>query len=152
MKTAERPIDDMLDQTVLDRIDMDVIDMTAQIRLITNPVLPKAPLPDAGLSMPDLARAARRRLGQAVRKVVLDKAPAKGEFVIPLRQPPQRMNVIGKHTDSDGFKRMRRGHRPVCLTKALDFGEQKIGAAVCQSNGKEVHAAGGAVSSVVAHG
>ena len=44
------PIPDPCDKSMLDRIDMDVIDVTRQIVLIANRMLPVAPLPDATLA------------------------------------------------------------------------------------------------------
>ena len=38
MKTGMRPIGDLFDQTVLKRVDMDVIDMPDEIVLLGNPM------------------------------------------------------------------------------------------------------------------
>jgi hypothetical protein len=35
---------------VLDRVDVDVVDMTSEVALVSNGVLPIAPLPDAAFS------------------------------------------------------------------------------------------------------
>jgi hypothetical protein len=45
------PIPDPCDQSMLDRIDMDVVDVTSQIVLIADRVLPITPLPDATLPL-----------------------------------------------------------------------------------------------------
>ena len=45
-----RPIPDPRQQPVLDRVDVDVVDMTSEVVLVANGVLPIAPLPDAAFS------------------------------------------------------------------------------------------------------
>jgi hypothetical protein len=47
MKSRMWPIHQPLDQSVFERIDMDVIHMGAKIRLIANQVLPISALPNA---------------------------------------------------------------------------------------------------------
>ena len=46
-----RPIPNSLYKTMLDRIDMNVVDVTSQIVLIADRVLPITPLPDATLPL-----------------------------------------------------------------------------------------------------
>ena len=50
MKAAMRPVDNTRDMSVLDRIEMDIVDMALQIGIIANGVLPIATLPDALLA------------------------------------------------------------------------------------------------------
>jgi hypothetical protein len=42
-----RPVFDVFDETVLDRVVMDVIDVSLEVALVANLMLPEAPLPDA---------------------------------------------------------------------------------------------------------
>ena len=51
-----RPIPDSLYKAMLDRIDMDVVDVTRQVLLIANSVLPITSLPDAALALGGAAR------------------------------------------------------------------------------------------------
>jgi hypothetical protein len=46
-----RPIPDLRDQAMLDRIDVNVIDVTGEVALVSNGVLPIAPLPDATFAL-----------------------------------------------------------------------------------------------------
>jgi hypothetical protein len=55
MKTAMRPIGRTGNVTVLHGIEMNVIDMSIEITIIADSVLPIATLPDAFLSLGDLA-------------------------------------------------------------------------------------------------
>jgi hypothetical protein len=50
MERRIRPIPDPWHEPMLDRVDMDVIDMTREIVLIANGTLPIAPLPDAAFA------------------------------------------------------------------------------------------------------
>jgi len=45
-----RPLRRMLDQTVLHRIEMNVVQMRRQILLVTDRMLPVSPLPDAAFA------------------------------------------------------------------------------------------------------
>ena len=49
-----RPVDNTRDMSVLDRIEMDIVDMALQIGIIANGVLPIATLQDALLSLAPL--------------------------------------------------------------------------------------------------
>jgi hypothetical protein len=60
MKAAMRPVDNTRDMSVLDRIEMDIVDMALQIGIIANGVLPIATLPDALLSLARLACGSRQ--------------------------------------------------------------------------------------------
>jgi len=51
MEAAEGPIAYSGDEAVLHRIEVYVVNMPLQIRVVTNGVLPEAPLPDAFLSL-----------------------------------------------------------------------------------------------------
>ena len=45
-----RPIANALTMSVLDRVEMDVIEVRSKIVVVANPMLPEAALPDAGLA------------------------------------------------------------------------------------------------------
>jgi len=55
MEAAVRPVANPSDITVLHRIEVDVIDVTLEIRIISDCVLPKSSLPDSRFAPPDLA-------------------------------------------------------------------------------------------------
>jgi hypothetical protein len=92
MKAAMRPVDNTRDMSVLDRIEMDIVDMALQIGIIANGVLPIATLPDALLSLARLACGSRQG-DKASREAALDQAPAGGKISISFRQCPNRVNV-----------------------------------------------------------
>ncbi len=51
MKRGRRPVAHPRNETVLDRIDMDIIKMPGKIAFIPDCVLPIAPLPDAAFAL-----------------------------------------------------------------------------------------------------
>jgi hypothetical protein len=65
MEAAVRPIGDPADMPMLHRIEVNVIDMTRQIGIIANRVLPVTSLPDALLSFSDLALRSWHRFNAA---------------------------------------------------------------------------------------
>src|SRR6266404_2046556 len=86
-----RPISDSRYEAVLDRIDMDVVNVTLKIALVADRVLPITPLPDTTLS---LGRPARR-------------------ISIGFRQRPDRVEMIRQYNNRVG----REGMALPCLTK-----------------------------------
>jgi hypothetical protein len=59
MEAAMRPIRNPRDVSMLYRIEMNVIDVTFKIRVVTNGVLPVAALPDAFFSFRNFTRGSR---------------------------------------------------------------------------------------------
>ena len=66
-----RPIPDPPHQPVLDRVDVDVVDMTSEVALVSKGVLPIAPLPDAAFSFGHTAMDIRSPAGSWREKPVL---------------------------------------------------------------------------------
>jgi hypothetical protein len=65
---------------VLDRIEVNVIHMPVEIRVIHNLVFPETPLPDALFSFGNFACGAHRCGAKAGRKKPFDDAPASAEI------------------------------------------------------------------------
>ena len=93
MKAAVWPIDHTRDVTVLHRIEMDVVDVTFEISIIANGMLPVASLPDTLFPLRDFALRSWPR-AKTVGKAALDEAPARGEIRVVLGQRPQRVNMV----------------------------------------------------------
>ena len=92
--------------TMLDRIEMNVIDVALEIPVVLNRMFPESTLPDATFAF--LLTAARYRLSyrQNARKVRFDQPPPSREIVIPVRERPNGMDMIGQHDDCIGCERM----------------------------------------------
>jgi len=88
-----RPIARPAHQSVLDRIEVDVVDVSLEILLVPNGVFPKAPLPQRIFA---IAMALDRRAGgdKTMRDMRLDPPPAAGEIGIAGWQRPDGMQVI----------------------------------------------------------
>src|SRR5262249_49409379 len=76
MKRAVRPIRDFRHISVLDRIEVNVVDMPFQIAIVTDGMLPIAALPDSAFAPGDFAGCSRRLSGEAARESTFDQAPA----------------------------------------------------------------------------
>src|SRR5438309_6987127 len=83
---------------------MNVIDMTLQIILVADDVLPMAALPNSLLALGDLAWGSPCIDGEPARKTALDQAQSKGEVRIAYRQRPQSVQVVRQHTNGDRLK------------------------------------------------
>lgn len=89
--------------------------MMDQVFLVANPVLPKAPLPDAAVPMllaglrdlPFLASGAEPQ----VRELFLDAGPAFGIVLVLVGQPSQAMQVLWQQYDSHQLERPAGLHR-----------------------------------------
>jgi hypothetical protein len=83
---------------MLDRIVVDVIDMTRQIRLISNGVLPEPSLPEHVLA-PMVARDRKSSANHLSREQALDPAPSSGKIPVVFRQREDRVQMIRKNYD-----------------------------------------------------
>ena len=81
MEAAMRPIHDARHMAVLDRIEVNIVDVTFEIRIVSDRVLPKAALPDSLFSFDDLARRTRL-IGKTTREAAFDQAPSNGEIQV----------------------------------------------------------------------
>ncbi len=140
MKAAMRPVDNTRDMSVLDRIEMDIVDIALQIGIIANGVLPIATLPDALLSLARLACGSRQG-GKAAREAALDQAPAGGKISVSFRQCPNRVNVIGQDADRDGFEWAALLDGSIDNSQSINLVHQQPARPVGENDGEEENAA-----------
>jgi len=84
---------------MLDRVDMDVVEMRHEISVVADGVLPESPLPDGLLAFGTPALAALRvlmGLEIAASESFLDQTPSGREIRVALGQSPERMQVVRK--------------------------------------------------------
>ena len=113
MKRRVRPIADSGDKTVLDGIEVDVIDVSFKISIVTNGVLPESALPKGVFPTP-VPRDRSARLNDGSRKSTFDQMPSVREICISIRQRHHDMEVIGQNHDRIDRERMlapRQHHR-----------------------------------------
>src|SRR5258705_11921805 len=80
MKRRIRPIPDPRHIPMLDRVDMNVVDVTREIAFIANGMLPVAPLPDTAFTLGDTAVGNPFAGWEAARKRRFDQPPAVAKF------------------------------------------------------------------------
>jgi hypothetical protein len=108
-----RPIPNPRHKSVLDRVDMNVVDMTREIVVITNSVFPITSLPDPALSFGSTALGNLFTRAEASREGRFDQPPASGKVGITFRKSPDRVQMIRQHNHRVDRKRMT----PPCFTK-----------------------------------
>src|ERR1700733_10465313 len=94
METAVRPVADPSDIPVLHRIEVDVIDVTLEVSVVADGMLPKPSLPDSGFAPLHLAPRPQLRRRQFAGKSAFDSAPACGKIGIAGRQCPNGMQMV----------------------------------------------------------
>src|SRR5690606_38695671 len=106
MKGGIRPIHHASDVAVLERVDMDVIHVTAKILLVADLVLPVAPLPDAALIAQPIRQGTRLAQRQASRELTFQYLPAHREVGIARWQRPQAVHMVRQHHPGIDTERM----------------------------------------------
>ena len=110
MKRRPRPICRVSHIPVLDRIEMDVIEMLFQIVLVSDDVFVIATLPDTAMTA-RLLRWCDRFLVPARREpvrgeFVLDRLPSRGVVAVAGRKNPQTVEVVPQQHGREQFKGM----------------------------------------------
>ena len=84
-------------------IEMNVIDVTLKVGIVTDRVLPIAPLPKATFAFDRLARGWLDIDGQSSRKPAFDQAPAQRKIAVIWRKLPNGVNMVGQDANRDSF-------------------------------------------------
>ena len=151
MERRIRPIPHALDVAVLDRIEMNVIDMPREIAFIAERVLPIAPLPQAALAFAGTARRNTFVGRQVMREDCFDEAPSQCKIGIVLRQRPDGMHVVGENDDRFDVERMTPPHIPERLAQQIDVRREQAQLALGQIHREEEAASGEEIAPVIAH-
>ncbi|MCY1554635.1 hypothetical protein D9M68_912200 [compost metagenome] len=91
---------------MLDRVEMDVVDMTVQIILVLNVVLQIASLPNTALTLEVARQGYRLGWYELAGKRGFDQGPACRVGAIACRQLPDCMQVVWQHYYCQNFERM----------------------------------------------
>jgi hypothetical protein len=100
-----RPIGDPLDVTVLDRIEVKVIDVPPQIVFVSKGVFSESPLPNSAFALVSLAIRPPFSRRQRPQKIRLYSPPAIRVIRIAEWQAPDCMQMIGQDDESNNGKR-----------------------------------------------
>jgi hypothetical protein len=107
---------------------VDIIDVTIEVRIIADDVLPKTSLPNSRFAPSQLAPGSRFSWSRSAGKSTLDLAPACREVSIAGRQGPNRMEMVRQDADGVGFEGQARLNRAVDVPQARDmFNKQFAG-------------------------
>ncbi len=104
MEATERPVADTRDETMHDGIEVNVVNVAFQIRVVANCVLLVAPLPNALLAFEQLACRALLRF-QAARKAAFDQIPSRRKVGIMFGNRLNGMEMVRQDTNSDRLER-----------------------------------------------
>jgi hypothetical protein len=104
---------------MLDRIEVDVIDVSLEIPLIADGVFPKSALPQPEFSIP-MARDGSARFRDGVREPAFDQPPPIWVIRISRRQRHDDMQMVGQHHDRIDGERVRRPRYANGRTQGLD--------------------------------
>jgi len=122
---------------VFDRIEVDVIDVTFEVRIISDRMLPKPSLPDSRFAPPDLAPRPQLRGRQLAGESAFDLAPASREIGIARRQSPNGVEMVRQ--DADGIRYERQAHlnRTINFPQVLDVLDKQLARPVKKRNGEK---------------
>ena len=112
MKARVGPLCHPLHVPVLYGIEVDVVDVSGIVCLVSNAVLPESPLPDAAFASFAPDRAFFLAAHEVVRERAFHDVPARREIMIARRQAPDAMKVFGQ--DDDRIDRECRNTFRVC--------------------------------------
>ena len=146
-----RPIGGKSNVAVLDRIEMDVIEMAVQIVLVPDQMFPIASLPNPTFTLPDPRPTPVLITCNVPRKPGLDLRPAHGKVIIPGRQGPQAMQVFEEYDDGVELERSRTARRHERSTQGVDVLDQHCRATFGQVDREKIGASGGPMAKIVRH-
>jgi len=125
-----QPICRVSDETMLDRVEVDVIEMNGKVPVIADRVLPITGLSDAALAAAGRPRGSRFDSGQRFGKRDLDRAAMARKVGIALRQGPEAMHVVRKDDPGVDMERPASPDSPNRGAQRVDVSNQQVRAAV----------------------
>jgi hypothetical protein len=151
-KRGMRPLRRVRDQTVLHRVEMNVIHMRREVPVVADRVLPVSPLPDTAFAPARHDRRSRLADAYGFRKPFLDRAPTAGEIGIALRQGPQAVHMIGKHDPGVDVEWRAGADLPNHIPQRVDLCDQQVRPAVEQVRREEERSARNPIATIIWHG
>ena len=142
MKAAVWPVAGSIDKPMLDRVEVDIVDMARQIVFVSNQVFPIAPLPNTLLSLVNIAGRAKGRGRKTAGESALYEIPSRREIGVVRWERPDGMQVVGKDANGNRPKWARPLYGPVGLPQPIDLAHQQIACPVRERHCEEVRPAG----------
>ena len=138
---------------MLDRVEVDIIDMGREIVIVADRMFPKAPLPKAALAPPQSCLRAPLTDGQVAGEDRLEHAPSCREIGVALRQRPNAVEMVGKHDAGVNHERSAPTDHTDGMPELIDVPRQQIVAAPLQQiDGEEVTPSMHAMAAVIGNG
>jgi hypothetical protein len=124
-------------QTVLHRIDMTILDVSAEILLVADQMFPKSTLPDAPFATLPPNLAAPLGLGNGLSEADFYQPPTQREIGVARRQRPNRVDMFGQYHHRVDRKRVAHLDDAHCLAQGADILRQKAASPVQEIDGEE---------------
>jgi hypothetical protein len=151
MKRRMRPIAHPRHDAVFHRIDVTILDVTGIVRIVSNQMLPKSPLPYASLGPLSANGGETLVLRQSLRKSRLGQSPTNREIGVVWRQCPDGMNMIRQDDHSVDFKRVTLLSRARCLAQSVNLVDKKRTTALQQGYCEEPASTGNQGATIIWH-
>jgi hypothetical protein len=150
MERRVRPVADLRDESVLDGIVVNVIDVPSQIFFVTDRVLPETSLPQSIFSAP--VALIVEPLGDDVpRKKAFDALPSSGKIRVIVWKGHDDMQMIRQHDDGIDRERMLTPRDPKGAAQQSDVFDENRRPAIGQRGGEEKRPACYKISSIENH-
>jgi hypothetical protein len=114
-------------------------------------MLPEPPLPDAALATRLSYRAQFLALGNRLREMRFDQAPARREVGVSGWQRPHRVEMVRQHDDRIDMERVTRACPPRSFTQRIDFVDEEAAPTIEQRDGEEPASSRDEGAAVVGH-
>ena len=150
MERRMRPFVDLHHEPMFDRIEMNIIDMPYQVRLIPDGVLPITPLPKTVFTAP-VARSSAATLGEEAGEQTFAALPTSRKIDLVARQRHKDVQMIGKHNDGIHRKRTLMSRHTKCISQQVDGFDERAGSSIRKCSGKKERAARHKISSIADH-
>ena len=125
MKRGMRPIANLRNEAMFQRVDVAIFDMAGVIRLVANQMLPKPTLPNAAFVARDTSGAELLPLRQNSYKPALDQAPACREITITWGEAPDCVQMIGQYHECVDLERTALACRSHGFARDLDMVDEQ---------------------------
>lgn len=136
---------------MLDRIEVDVIEVPPEVVLVSDPVFPEAALPESTFPFRD-PRGAPSLTGRHLhRKCGFHMRPAYRVVGIAGRLRPKAMQVIRQHDDGIHDERARDTRSPKGLTQCLDMLRQETPSPLSDGDREEIRASRHPTAAIFRH-
>ena len=152
MQARMRPFDGTRHIAMFHWIEVNVIDMMAEVPLVPNQVFPKTALPDAAFAAFDPACAPPFTGIDRTGESSFDPRPPGREIRVALRHRPDAVEVIGQNHDRIDVEWMSIPHRAKAIAQQRNVVLQQRRMSVRQGNGEEVASARNVSTPIFRHG